>query len=418
MMKFTTAFVLAALPFLVSGQAFTVTADPNTDTTLDPAVLATGFFSDGLANATPGQVASQTSKNNFINFCKSHPDKPITNGLQVKTGSCNPAPMGIIAATTNMPSCKFQFPPNLDTSLKAFQPFDVKLKINHLQAGNFVNAQASYYAAPQIVNGQGDIVGHSHFVIEAIDSITTTTVSDPTRFAFFKGVDTPADADGILTVKVSAGLPDGFYKLTSINAAMNHQPVLVAVAQHGTTEDTVYFTVGKGGADVQGEDDGAKAAASSQAAAAGTTLVNNGANGGAVATAAAAAVTAPPAAAATPAAAANNGAAAGGAAAAGGFQLKNGQDAIANNKKFATIKAGDACTDTEPGCAGDQFAQCVGGKIVVQPCAGGTVCRSLPLVNKAGTSASCDTAADADARIAATGATARRRRAFSVQRRR
>lgn len=73
---------------------------------LDPAVLATGFFQDGLATAVPGQVASMTSKNNFINFCKSHPDKPITNGLQIKTGSCNPAPMGIFASTTNTPSCK------------------------------------------------------------------------------------------------------------------------------------------------------------------------------------------------------------------------------------------------------------------------------------------------------------------------
>jgi hypothetical protein len=77
-----------------------------TNVVLDPAVLATGFFQDGLATAVPGQVASMTSANNFINFCKSHPDKPITNGLQIKTGSCNPAPMGILASTINIPSCK------------------------------------------------------------------------------------------------------------------------------------------------------------------------------------------------------------------------------------------------------------------------------------------------------------------------
>jgi hypothetical protein len=148
--------------------------------------------------------------------------------------------MGIIAAQTNIPSCKFVFPPNGDKSLQGFQPFQVKLAIRHLQAGNFVNAQASYFAAPQTVNAAGDIIGHSHVVIEAIDSLSSTTPPDPTKFAFFKGVDTPQDDKGILTVNVAAGLPEGFYKMSTINSAANHQPALVAVAQHGSIDDVVY----------------------------------------------------------------------------------------------------------------------------------------------------------------------------------
>jgi hypothetical protein len=105
------------------------------------------------------------------------------------------------------------------------------------------------------------------------------------------------------------------------------------------------------------------------------------------------------------------------AAATGTGASADGAAAIALNAKFASVKAGDACTDTAPSCAGDAFAQCVNGVIVAQACNTGTVCRAVPLVNSSGTTVSCDIASDAAARIAATGATARRRRSFAVQRR-
>ena len=105
---------------------------------------------------------------------------------------------------------------------------------------NFVNAQANYYSAPQQLNAQNTIIGHSHFVIEQLQSMTQTTPLDNTKFAFFQGVNTAADAQGNLNVDVTAGLPAGTYRLASINAAANHQPVLVAVAQHGSLDDMVY----------------------------------------------------------------------------------------------------------------------------------------------------------------------------------
>jgi len=203
-------------------------------------VIATGFQKDGQETPAAGQVASLTSANNFINFCATV-KKPITNGQQIKAGSCNPAPMGVIASSSNMPSSKFVQPANLDT-VKANTAFTVQMALNNLEAGNFVNAVQNYYSAPQQVNGQGNIIGHTHFVIQAIDSLTSTKVLDAQTFAFFKGVDTGAGADGTVSVQVANGLPAGTYRLASINTAANHQPCLVAVAQHGSLDDQVYVS--------------------------------------------------------------------------------------------------------------------------------------------------------------------------------
>ena len=54
--------------------------------------------------------------------------------------------------------------------------------------------------------------GHSHVVIEAIDSLTSTTVTTPTSFAFFKGLNTAA-VNGVLTATVTGGLPAGTYRV-------------------------------------------------------------------------------------------------------------------------------------------------------------------------------------------------------------
>jgi len=217
------------------------TSDPQKSFTLDPEVIATGFANDGQDVPVAGQVASLTSSNNFINFCLTS-NKPIGNGKQVQTGSCNPAPMGIIAATTNMPSSKFVFPAN-GAVVPANKAFTIQMAIKHLTTGNFVNAASNYFSAPQQVDGSGDIIGHSHVVVEKLASLDQTDPTDPSKFAFFKGLNAAAN-DGILTADVTKGLAPGAYRLASINSAANHQPVLVAIAQHGSLDDMVYFTVG------------------------------------------------------------------------------------------------------------------------------------------------------------------------------
>jgi len=253
--------------------------------TLSQSVIATGFENDGQSTPEPGQVPSITSSNNFINYCATVPQLPITNGKQITTGSCNPAPMGQIPSTANMVSAKFVFPPNMGT-IPANTNFTIKLAIQGMQTGFFVNAQQNYFGAPQQLNDQGQIQGHSHVVIEALDSITQTTPTDPTKFAFFKGLNSAAEGGILSTV---ASLPAGVYKITSINTAANHQPVAMPVAQHGSTDDCVYFTVtDNGSAPAAGAGDaapgasppaGAATTTTAAAAAATTTAAAAGAGG-------------------------------------------------------------------------------------------------------------------------------------------
>ena len=185
--------------------------------------------------------------------------------------------MGEIAGKAKMPSLKFAFPPNGDQSLKANQAFTIKANLKNLDVRatpyywylttlirscrpvissthsrtisryepltsslRFPLIESSSMQAPQRLNAQGVIIGHSHFVIEAIPSLGSTAPTNPQAFAFFKGVDTAADANGQLTVAVTAGLPAGVYRLASLNSASNHQPVLVNIAQHGFLDDAVY----------------------------------------------------------------------------------------------------------------------------------------------------------------------------------
>lgn len=217
-----------------------------TSLTLDKSQIGANIAKNGLGggNNEAGQAASLTSKNNFINFCATT-NKPITNGQQIADGSCNPIIMGVIAGKTKMPSATFQSPKNLDT-IAPNQDFTVKLAIKNMQTGAFVNPQTNYFGAPQQVNGNGQVIGHSHIVIQKINGLSDTAVLDAQQFAFFKGLNAKA-VNGVLTADVTGGLPTGTYRMCTINTAANHQPVLVAVAQHGSLDTCSYFTVKNGG---------------------------------------------------------------------------------------------------------------------------------------------------------------------------
>jgi len=210
---------------------------------LDPSVIQNV---NGKGQAA-GESDSLVSPNNFIGFCVG---KTITNGLQVKQGSCNPVPMGDIPTVNNMPSAKFNFPKNFDT-LTPDTPFTISLQVRNLVSGTFTNAANTYYAAPQqLVNGV--IQGHSHVTVQLMSSLKSTEPLDPKVFAFFKGLNA-ASPNGVLTADVTKGLPAGVYRLSSINSAGNHQEVLGPVAQRGSFNDVVYFTVSdKGASNVNG----------------------------------------------------------------------------------------------------------------------------------------------------------------------
>ncbi|KAF5361470.1 hypothetical protein D9758_006240 [Tetrapyrgos nigripes] len=237
--------------------------DPQKSLTLDPKVIASGFAKDGQQTPAAGQAASITSTNNFINYCLTVPNLPITNGKQIQTGSCNPAPIGAIPSVDNMPSAKFVSPAN-GATISAGKSFTISMAIKNMQTGNFVNAQENYFAAPQQLSAQGQIIGHSHIVIEKLNSLGDTQPLNPKQFAFFQGLNAAAK-NGVLTADVTdgkpkfralmilkltdfcLGLPAGPYRMCSINSSSNHQPVIVPVAQHGSLDDCVYFTATNGG---------------------------------------------------------------------------------------------------------------------------------------------------------------------------
>ena len=171
---------------------------------------------DALCSADAGQEPSITSTNNFINFCLQFPDKAKTNGQQVLEGSCNQTPMGVIVAQAKMPAAKFQNPANGET-IPANKDFTLSVLIRNMELGHFTNPNTAYHMAPQQVNAQGNIKGHSHIVIEQLAAIDSTTPTDPTKFAFFKGLN-DKDQGGVLTADV-AGLPAGVYRMASINTA-------------------------------------------------------------------------------------------------------------------------------------------------------------------------------------------------------
>lgn len=236
-----TSAAAAATSVAASAGGASAGGDLQSSLTLDPSVINQNFTDDGQNPPVAGQTASSTSTNNYINFCAlTLPEFPLTNGLQVTTGSCNPAPIGLIPSVDHMPSCKYLFPKNGGT-IPANQAFNAQLNVANFQTGVFTNAQKTYFAAPQTLDDQGLVIGHSHMVIEALTSLGQITPTDPRKFVFFKGVDGAA-VNGVLTVAVTAGVPAGNYRICSINSSSNHQPVIAPVAQHGSLDDCSYFT--------------------------------------------------------------------------------------------------------------------------------------------------------------------------------
>jgi hypothetical protein len=120
---------------------------------------------DEGANITP---LTGSDKANFINFCSG---KTITNGAQLKGGSCNGIVMGDIPAQNKMVSSIIVNPaPGQD--IAANKAFDITVQVANLAAGSFTNPQNTYYAAPQALKG-GVIVGHTHVTVQDLGNSLT-----------------------------------------------------------------------------------------------------------------------------------------------------------------------------------------------------------------------------------------------------
>ena len=121
-----------------------------------------------------------------------------------------------------MPSSKFIFPPNFAV-LTQTTTFTVRVAISHLQTGVFTNVDSTYMAAPVEVNASGDVIGHSHIVIQQLSGFGQTTPMDPKSFVFFKAINDAA-VNGVLALDVTGGLPAGYYRIATFHSGANHQP--------------------------------------------------------------------------------------------------------------------------------------------------------------------------------------------------
>ncbi|KAL9625572.1 MAG: hypothetical protein Q9160_000285 [Pyrenula sp. 1 TL-2023] len=214
--------------------------------------VQTASQSDGQdAGAEAGQAPSATDNANFINFCTG---ETLTNGLQVKGGSCNgiATVMGKIPSTANMISSIITNPGPGD-NIQANQDFNIDVQTQGLVAGSFTNPDNTYYGGPQDLQG-GKVIGHTHVTVQAMgNTLTPATPPDPTEFAFFKGINDAGDGQGGLTAAVAGGLPAGVYRVCTMTSASNHQPVLMPVAQRGAQDDCNKFTVGGAGGNQGGK---------------------------------------------------------------------------------------------------------------------------------------------------------------------
>ena len=150
--------------------------------------------------------------------------------------------MGDIPAKTAMVSSIITNP-QTGSQIPSDTTFNITVQMSNLVAGSFTNADATYYAAPQTLQG-GQVVGHTHVTVQDLgNSLNPTQALDATQFAFFKGINDAGNGQGLLNAVVTGGLPAGNYRVCTLASASNHQPVLMPVAQRGTSDDCTKFVV-------------------------------------------------------------------------------------------------------------------------------------------------------------------------------
>ena len=151
--------------------------------------------------------------------------------------------MGDLPAKTNMVSSIITFPLHASATIESDKTFNITVQVANLIAGSFTNADATYFSAPQFLQ-DGKVVGHTHVTVQDLGAnLNPTTALDATQFAFFKGINDAGNGQGLLTATVTGGLPAGNYRVCTMGAASNHQPLVMPVAQRGTADDCTKFTV-------------------------------------------------------------------------------------------------------------------------------------------------------------------------------
>ncbi|CAG8632499.1 1147_t:CDS:1 [Acaulospora morrowiae] len=166
------------------------------------------------------------------------------DGTQIANGFCSSQLFGEIPSSSKMVSTRILFPQN-GGFVKSNQNFTAQVKSVNLNTGFFSDAATDYYDLPQQLGANGAINGHNHIVIQSLGG--PTDVPDPTVFAFFKGLNDPADGSGVLNQVVGTankpGLSPGVYRMCTMTSSFTHQPLIMPIAQRGPQDDCVNFFV-------------------------------------------------------------------------------------------------------------------------------------------------------------------------------
>jgi hypothetical protein len=151
--------------------------------------------------------------------------------------------MGNIPSTNHMIS-SIIISPGPEQQIQAHKDFTISVQTTGLAAGSFTNADITYYSAPQDLNEDGNIIGHTHVTVQTLGgSLSPSTPPDPTTFVFFKGINDAGNGKGLLSTTVTGGLPKGHYRVCTMTSSSNHQPVLMPIAQRGAQDDCQKFIV-------------------------------------------------------------------------------------------------------------------------------------------------------------------------------
>lgn len=157
--------------------------------------------------------------------------------------------MGDIPAKSAMVSSTI-LNPQTGVAIPSDTTFNITVQMANIVAGQFTNADATYYAAPQQLTN-GIVSGHTHVTVQDLgSSLNPTNALDATQFAFFKGINDAGNGEGLLSAEVVGGLPAGNYRVCTLASAANHQPVLMPVAQRGTADDCTKFVVSGDGSTI------------------------------------------------------------------------------------------------------------------------------------------------------------------------
>ncbi|PGH03694.1 hypothetical protein GX51_03958 [Blastomyces parvus] len=211
---------------------------------LNPSAVQRGSALDGEKEALNKDevTPSRTSSTNFINYCNG---KTLTNGTKNKEGSCNGIPMGEIPSTKNMVSTLITSPSPGDT-FKVNQPIDFKIAVRNIEMGFYTNSNVTYLSAPQSLNSKGLVQGHTHLTVEFMGPTATSIEAlDASNPIWFKSVNKPnRDKGNSFTARLDGGLGKvGFYRVCTLTAAANHQPVIMPVPGRGAQDDCTKFKV-------------------------------------------------------------------------------------------------------------------------------------------------------------------------------